>query len=266
MVETIYKIAGAPHLALLADLHGRPFEPVIASLTARRPSIICVCGDIVYGSQPEEDISPLSTQTNVLPFLSACAALAPTYLSFGNHEWMLDDEDIKTIEDTGTVVLDNSRAERDGLVIGGLTSAYCLNYRRFLSSLPPPEQAGKRYPEEPTMGINRRREADSHTPDISWLEDFSVAPGNYHLLLSHHPEYWPLISSYPFDLCLAAHAHGGQWRLFGHGVWSPGQYWWPKYTKGVYEDGRLIVSAGLSNTARIPRILNPTEVVYIEPE
>ena len=32
MIETIYSIPNAPHLALLSDLHNRPFVPVIASL------------------------------------------------------------------------------------------------------------------------------------------------------------------------------------------------------------------------------------------
>ena len=66
------------------------------------------------------------------------------------------------------------------------------------------------------------------------------------------------------ELVLSGHAHGGQWQFFGHGVWAPGQGWWPRYTKGVYV-GRLVVSAGLSNTTWVPRICNPTEVVYIEP-
>jgi predicted MPP superfamily phosphohydrolase len=37
----------------------------------------------------------------------------------------------------------------------------------------------------------------------------------------------------------------------------------PGYTGGMY-DGKLIVSRGLSNTSRFPRIGNPTELVYID--
>ena len=45
-------------------------------------------------------MSPLQTQANVLPFLTACACLAPTFLSLGNHEWMLDQEDLDMIRST----------------------------------------------------------------------------------------------------------------------------------------------------------------------
>ena len=38
---------------------------------------------------------------------------------------------------------------------------------------------------------------------------------------------------------------------------------WPKFTSGIYY-GRLVVSRGLSNTAKVPRLLNPLELVYIE--
>lgn len=48
-------------------------------------------------------------------------------------------------------------------------------------------------------------------------------------------------------------------------LWSPGQGWCPRYSNGVYEDGRLVVSAGLSNATWIPRIMNPIEVVFLEP-
>ncbi len=99
-----------------------------------------------------------------------------------------------------------------------------------------------------------------HKPETDWLSSFAAVDG-FHILLSHHPEYYPPVPG-NVEVVLSGHAHGGQWRIFGHGVWSPGQGFWPKWTKGVY--GRMVVSAGLSNTARIPRFFNPTEVVYVE--
>lgn len=100
--------------------------------------------------------------------------------------------------------------------------------------------------------------------ETDWLEEFSSSPG-FHILLCHHPEYIPLIPS-GIDLILSGHAHGGQWRFFGRGVFAPGQGLLPRYTSGVYrEDGKtMIVSRGLANTAPVPRFNNPTEVVYVE--
>ena len=65
------------------------------------------------------------------------------------------------------------------------------------------------------------------------------------------------------DLIISGHAHGGQWRVFGRGIFAPGQGLFPKYTSGLHE-GRLIISRGTSNTGGvIPRIGNPCEVVCI---
>ena len=56
----------------------------------------------MYGST-----RPLTTQENVIPFLRSCAAIAPTYLSLGNHELHLTEKDLSLIADTGVTVLDN---------------------------------------------------------------------------------------------------------------------------------------------------------------
>ena len=267
MVETVYMIPGAPHLALLSDLHGRDPKPVLASVRNHAPSLICITGDIVlYGSHPEGDRSPLDTQEHVLPFLSGCAAIAPTFLSLGNHEWALDHEDIEKIKSTDVTVLDNEwcEIEVDGkeIVIGGLTSAYVTDYRRFVATLDPAERARARYPKKDTIsGIGGAVTASQHKPESGWLDEFSSAPG-FKICLSHHPEYFPFVPS-TVDLILSGHAHGGQWRFFGHGVWCPGQGFLPRWTKGVYE-GKLVVSAGLANTASVPHFFNPTEVVYVE--
>ena len=84
---------------------------------------------------------------------------------------------------------------------------------------------------------------------------------DYIILLSHHPEYFQRLPK-GIHLVLSGHAHGGQWRLFGRGLYAPNQGWLPRYTKGIYEK-RMIVSAGLTNTAHVPRLFNPTEVIYV---
>ena len=250
-------------MALLSDLHNTEPAPILSSLRYRRPGLICITGDVLYGSRPEGDKSPLETQEHVLPFLGECSSLAPTFLSLGNHEWMVDQADIELLGETGVTVLDNSyqsiTVDSKEVVSGGLTSGYVTDYRRFKEKA----HSSDRYPrQESISGIGGAVHAREHKPETDWLEEYCSTPG-YHILLSHHPEYFPFLPS-SIDLVLSGHAHGGQWRFFGHGVWSPGQGWWPRYTKGVYEN-RLIVSAGLSNTTWVPRLGNPTEVVYLEP-
>lgn len=271
MVETTYHIPGAPRIALLADLHGRDPAPVLSSLRSHAPSLICIVGDICYGSHPEDDRSPLDTQEHVLPFLTGCADIAPTFLSLGNHEWMLDEEDLERIRSTGVVVLDNTyttiRIDGKDVVLGGLSSGYVMDYRAFRAT----QDASVRYPKKDTIsGIGGAVTAAQHRPETAWLEEFSSAsPSSTHILLSHHPEYFPLVPP-SVDLVLSGHAHGGQWAYYSFrrkrmcGVWSPGQGFLPRWTRGVYEDKRLVVSAGLANTASVPRLFNPTEIVYLE--
>lgn len=258
MEETIYKIKDAPHLALLADLHGRDPAPVLSSLHRHKPSLICIAGDIIYGTWPEGNVSPLISQPHVLPFLRGCADLAPTFLSLGNHEQMMDETDEKMIKRAGVPVLDNDWCVINGVVIGGLTSAYVTDYRRSVERRRSREN---RYPQRHGM-------KGELTPDIFWLPAFAAAPG-FHILISHHPEYWPEVREKKIELMLSGHAHGGQWAYYSFkrtrmcGLFALGQGWLPRWTRGVY-DGRLVVSACLSNTAPVPRFFNPTEVVYLE--
>lgn len=275
-----HKSRNFPLIALLTDMHAKPYKKVILSLRKHQPKLICIAGDIMYGNHPEDDTSPLDTQDNVLPFLRACADIAPTFLSLGNHEWMLDSSDLKRISETGITILDNDiitidtlrsdtnihRSSDDTamsagkLVIAGLTSAYVSDYRSFKASLPEAQKT-MRYPKMDLLaGIDGIRIAADHRPDTQWLKQFSAIPG-YHILLCHHPEYIDLIPK-DVELVLSGHAHGGQCRLFGHGLFAPGQGFFPRYSSGIY-NGRLIVSRGLSNTVKVPRLFNPTQIIYL---
>ena len=259
MQESFYTLPGpaACRIALLADLHNRPCTEALASLRARRPDMICIAGDFVHGFIPREDpaIAKVEDSAQTLPFLRACAALAPCFVSLGNHEWMLDDGDLALIRETGVTLLDNSWVAHGPFVIGGLSAGRVKAYRAFRAGA----EDGTRYP----LWRPRSREANASRPDADWLQDYAAAPG-FKLLLCHHPEYWSeLVRALPIELTLSGHAHGGQVRLFGRGLYAPGQGLLPRYTAGLYE-GRLLVSRGLANTVVAPRLNNPTELVYID--
>jgi predicted MPP superfamily phosphohydrolase len=248
MQNSFYHIPGLPvSIALLADLHEKDFS----FLSGLYPvDLIAIAGDILYGSAPEDGSS---ASLRAIPFLSACSSKAPTYLSLGNHEWMLDREDLALIEENGVTVLDNRWVSREGLCIGGLSSGIYTDYQRFRTS------KQERYP---LREVSHRKEAPM--PETDWLSAYEKQPG-FKILLSHHPEYWKFLEKRPIDLVLSGHAHGGQIRLFGHGLFAPGQGWWPELTSGVH-DGRLVISRGLSNTAPlVPRLFNPTQIVYLLP-
>lgn len=263
MTETICTLPNFPHIALLTDFHNTSrYELIIKKLRDDPPQLIAIAGDIVYGRYP------LSEQEYVLPFLSACVSIAPTYMSLGNHELVLTDNDIEKLRAVGVTIMDNDWTEHGGLVIGGMTSGYIMARRSLNLS--------------PKAAMNEHIEKPQRKPDLSWLPDYAAVHG-CHILLCHHPEYFEMITQSLSGsgivqsewLILSGHAHGGQWRFYDpfrkmwRGVFAPGQGLFPKYTKGIYSvnesSAKMIVSAGLANTIKIPRIFNDTEIVHIIP-
>ena len=162
-------------------------------------------------------------------FLSLAAKLCPVYTALGNHETITKDVREKVVE-MGGILLDNTFVNADGLVIGGLTS-------------------GDFY--------------EDGLPRLDMLDSFCTEKG-YKILLCHHPEYYKkYLKDKSIDLILSGHAHGGQWRIFGRGIYAPGQGLFPKYTSGMY-DGKLIVGRGLGNMVKVPRINNSTEIILLK--
>lgn len=83
--------------------------------------------------------------------------------------------------------------------------------------------------------------------------------------MCHHPEYYPkYVKTLDIDLTVSGHAHGGQVRIGRQGLYAPGQGLLPRLTGGFYDDGRLLVSRGLTNSTWAPRLNNPCELVLIQ--
>ena len=256
MTETVYRIGIPVRSALVTDTHNTDCTEIVASLRDRSPEMILIAGDIFSGVPRESDECFLERQKNAAKLLENCVSVAPTFLSLGNHEKYISATDIRKIEDMGVSVLDNAWTRRGEVVVGGLSSALVTSYQRFRMSADP----GYNYPKRSRVQIP----AEKPVPDTSWLDGFEEQEG-YRILLCHHPEYRDLyLSGRKIDLIVSGHAHGGQIRIFGHGLYSPGQGLLPRYTGGVY--GNMAVSRGLSNTGFvIPRLFNECEIVYLEP-
>ncbi len=218
--------------AFVADTHDINYEKLIEEIKRRNVDMILMTGDIIYG---HDDVADSGFR-----MLYELAKIAPTFMSLGNHE----SNAVKIVREhcrsAGVILLEDDYSEFEGIIIGGLTSGYIHDSGSL------PESHCKKTP----------------APNLTWLKEFASLDG-YKLLLSHHPEYYPdYIRSMSVDLTLSGHAHGGQWRFLGRGVFAPGQGLFPKYTSGIY-DGRLIVSRGLANNAFVPRLFNPCELIFI---
>ena len=225
-------------VAVASDLHGMGHEQVLKILKDEKPDLILIPGDLM------EDKQMANPNASGYQFLKNCASLAPTYYSFGNHEtgcyhkgkpWLkptpkpLPPQAKDYIASTGAILLDNESVKHGNLCICGLTS-----------------------------GLNGK----INHPDLAALKKFENSDG-FRILLCHHPEYFmPYIQKTGIELTVCGHAHGGQWRIFGRGVFAPGQGLFPKYTAGVLEN-RCVISRGVGNHTAYPRIFNAPEVVII---
>jgi predicted MPP superfamily phosphohydrolase len=160
-------------------------------------------------------------------FLREASKIAPVFMSLGNHEQELTREDFRIIAECSVTLLDNA---------------------------------------DVTVNINSNQlkiGGLSSEPDLEWLSRFGKSDG-VKILLAHHPDcYDMMIRGFEIPVVLSGHNHGGQIRLFGRGLVSSGLKPFPKYDRGLF-DNRMAVSAGCSNTAAIPRLFNPKELVIVE--
>lgn len=214
-------------IVILADLHSHIPKGLLDAVQTEKPDLIALPGDCIDYT--------VKDAPQMLPFLHALSKIAPTYYGDGNHE-LFQKEDILAVNQTGVHFLFDKTIRHEELVIGGLASGYGFEKQGRWKKTPP--------------------------PNMDYLKNFASESG-YKILLSHHPEYYkPYLKTFPIDVIISGHAHGGQWRLFGQGAFAPGQGIFPKYTAGIHEK-RLVISRGLGNHTIIPRIFNRPEMVVL---
>lgn len=234
------KVNAPMHIAVLADVHADFGKPVLPLLQNAKPDLILIPGDLT------EQWEILDGGTDSLEFLSRCREIAPVVYAAGNHEvgcfrhgnsdrtpspQPLPDAYRQELERRGILSVENEYREQDGILFCGLGT-----------------------------GIHDGK----NIPDPTLLETFRRLPADRpKILLSHHPEYYPTaLCDLGMDLIVCGHAHGGQWRIFGRGVYAPGQGIFPRYTAGLH-GGNCVISRGVSGCTRIPRIFNPPEIPLI---
>ena len=241
--------------ACVSDLHARPYRKVLDALKKIKPDATLLPGDIVEIAAEYMH----ERNQNGLNFLKECSSIAPCFYTYGNHEIyfshakgddpntpdpQLGKEYMNTILSYGINVINDSYKEFEipsviqdtpnKVLIGGLVCGRDM---------------------DPALNMP--------LPDMDFLNDYSDKEG-YKILLCHYPHYYyKHVQGTNIDLMLSGHAHGGQWRIFGRGVFAPHQGLFPKYTSGLH-DGRHIISRGAVNNVKpIPRFFNPCEVLYI---
>ena len=221
-------------IAHVSDLHNAEFGKnnarLLEMLRDANPDVIAITGDLVDNFHTDTEIA--------ISFLEEAMKIAQCYYVTGNHEAWMGMVEYMVLEaemlQLGVIVLHNESltVERGGetITISGVDDPDFNS--RFLQNL----------------------------NNIANTDRFTV-------LLSHRPESFEDYADNGFDVVLAGHAHGGQFRLpLIGGLIAPGQGWFPKYDSGTYEmDGTtMIVSRGIGNSIVPIRFNNRPQLIIVE--
>lgn len=240
-IETGKLVQGSNiRIVMLSDLHshiyGNNQDVLVSMIRKQNPDIIALAGDIADNAEPVDGMKLL---------LEGIKDAAPIYYVTGNHEYwsqstekvfnLLKKYDVNILSDTYETV--DIKGQR--IIISGIND---------------PER-------------RRRRNLEGVIKDSLSTVSESAKIDGFSILLSHRPEYANLYKKYDYDLILCGHTHGGQFRLplILNGLYAPNQGFFPKYAGGRYDldNSTMIVSRGLSNTVKLPRIFNPPEINVI---
>jgi len=227
------KISAPVRIVQLSDLHGAEFgkdnERLIELVKTQKPDIICFTGDLIDKRRKQID--------GGINLLIELKKIAPIYYIPGNHEFYsgLSDVIYSRLNDAGINVMqcDIAEFDKDGAKIQ-------------------------------ILGLSEAEVTKAEITDK--ISEFEKLDG-YKILLSHYPENFKKYQKDNIDLMLAGHAHGGQIILpFIGGLYAPGQGFFPKYYRGLYEENgvKMVVSRGLGNSLFPLRIFNRPEVVVID--
>lgn len=251
-------------IAVVSDLHDMPYKEAIEALKQISPDIIFAVGDIFERAylQPRDEnqknrcmhkaayginalvekIHPkreAADRQNGYNFFEEISHFSPVVYSKGNHDMVLAPEDIEFLNkfSKSIMVLDDSDEyikTKNGKIlhIGCVSNIDSLWFEKYLERTGRDEKGNKQNSNE--------------------------------ILLCHQPENLIGIEDKikHLKLVVCGHTHGGQWKIFGKGLYAPSQGLFPKYDSGWF--GNIIVSAGAANTSALPRLGNPPEVVQID--
>ena len=222
-------------IAVLSDLHGMSFgkdnSRLVRAVSDAKPDMIAILGDMItYPS----DLPAFES------LLDGIEGIAPIYCINGNHEWAAHcvDKVRELALSHGAHFLSNS-----------YEPLYCGSSRIIVCG-----------------AEDKNGRADMETPPELAARLRGEYPDDFVLWLYHRNDTLTGFPGLPVDLVLSGHAHGGQVRIGGHGLWSTSQGFLPKYTSGVNQMGesQVVISRGLGDSEPYPRIFNQPELVVVD--
>lgn len=242
---TFYRVAsqkiGEPVRALLlSDLHNREYgennEELINQIENLQPDLILMTGDMVNNDNPDTSV--------VVSLCEQLGKTAPVYYILGNHEG-----DLMYLESGYQVALDTELFQIGTTVL----------YNNSIDV----EVKGNQL----SIGVSGANPENYESISSEFIKEFEQK-SEFKILLSHYPTlYYECLADANIDLAVAGHFHGGLIRLpDGTGLYHKDTGLFPKYCygKNQLKNGVLVVSRGLGNHGKIPRINNKPELVVID--
>lgn len=226
----------------ISDYHCDTVPGLVEEIKALNPDIIVSTGDLVH------DTGSYGPGVRLMKRL---INIAPVYCVTGNHDLLRPDYDslekeldaigVKTLHNEGVIL----SSGEDEIRLVGIDDPFSVE----------------------------KSNIEEHIENaIAEIPQFN----GYNILLFHRANHMDLLNHRGFDLILAGHMHGGQFRFpWGTGVCAPRSSWgsnskalFPKYFAGLYKSGnsQMIVNRGLGNPMIIPRLFNRPEITSIELE
>lgn len=237
---TSQKIGEPVRAILMTDLHNSEFgkknENLIERIKNLEPDLILMAGDMVNNDTPDVSV--------VVNLCEQLGKIAPVYYSLGNHEG-----DLMYLESGYQIPLD--------------TELFQLGTTVLYNNCVDVEVKGNKF----SIGVAGSNPDNYETVSAEFIGEFEQKE-EFKLLLSHYPTlYYDCLAEAQIDLAVAGHFHGGLIRLpNGTGLYHADTGFFPKYCYGKFQlkNGFLVVSRGLGNHGKIPRINNTPELVVID--
>lgn len=238
------KIDQAVKVVIIGDLHNHDFGYRLAEMIKEQdPDLILMAGDMIDHEKKDEYM--------VCTLINELKDTAPVIYALGNHEmnYIKQFPDLLThITEAGCTVLDQEYMD---MQINGNTV-----------------RIGALYTFPFGMIDNYAETAPEEIQDF--MKDFSNTE-NMKLFIAHRPDsfvFGNVSKVYDIDIVVSSHLHGGQVVVpFKGGLYGGDQGWFPKYVHGMYEKDKihLLITSGLgSSSQKLPRFLNPPEIMMLE--
>lgn len=236
------KIDSPVRIVQLSDLHDNTDIEHIASLVNENtPDIIVTTGDM-FDSSRSDLANTLSLYENLRAYTNC-----PIFYIAGNHETGKPELLAKLCENLKLLNVTTLKNECVTLNVNGNN----INVIGF-------DNAAKY-----SAGTMNSIQADNTNYNVVLCH----FPENFDKLLTSEELYYGQELSFDMNLILSGHAHGGQFRLAGYGLYAPNQGLFPKWTSGIHsltDNEFLIISRGLGNSSFPIRINNNPEIVVVD--